>query len=231
MKWPVTFNLLGNIDTNVLKTIAVTLSGHLMYIGLATFGLVVFPFFWGLQQVWKNWSKNVQTLLFVNNNPVFFYIALSFVATLLLSVIHFALFGYNTETYMYGRYVEAVSLPLIALGLNLVRRRYILFAILITGIAALILSLRVSDAGYISGLKIPGFWQDVFWPNKGPLVWWAGGVIPLLLLGFYDSDVWRFGIIILISSCVVSLQINRHYNRIQNQSDFQDLAYIIRGVL
>jgi hypothetical protein len=219
---------LSNVDANRLETIGVTLSGHIMYIGLATFGLVFYPFLVILKKVQQNWGGNVYASLFVHNNPVFFYIILSFVTTLLLSVIHFSLSGYNVETYMYGRYVEGVSLPLIALGLKFVRRKYIFFTILITGITALILSLRVSEAGYISGLKIPGFWQDVFWPDNGPLVWWAGGVIPLLLLVLFKSNIWRFGIIIVISSSIMYLQITRHYSRIQYQSESEEFAYIIR---
>jgi hypothetical protein len=219
---------LVNADADQLLTIVVTLSGHLMYIGLATLGLALYPFMTGLQEVWANRGGKVYKLLFHRNNPVFLYMALSFMTTLLLSVVHFSIFGYSTETYIYGRYVEGVVLPLIALGLVFFRPKYMFIAILATGVAAAILSLEVSDAGYMSGLKSPGFWQDAFWRNQGPLVWWAGAVFLMLVTGFLKNEVWRFGFMVAFFLGVSYLQIDRHYRRIQYQMGSENIAYIVR---
>jgi hypothetical protein len=220
---------LVNADANQWLTVVFTLSGHLMYIGLATLGLVFYPFMLGLQKVWKNQGRNVYAVLFYQNNPVFLYMALSFMATLLLSVVHFSIYGYSTEMYIYGRYVEGVVLPLIALGLIFSKPKYMFIAILATGVAAVILSLKVSDAGNMSGLKSPGFWQDVFFPSQGPLAWWAAGVFLILLIGFLKNEVWRFGFMAIAFLSVGYLQIDRHHRRIQYQSGSESIAYIIRN--
>lgn len=219
---------LVNADVNQWLTVFVTLSGHLMYIGLATLGLVFYPFMFGLQKVRQNPGRNIYKVLFYQNNPVFLYIAMSFMTTLLFSAVHFSIYGYSTETYIYGRYVEGVVLPFIALGLIFFRPKYMFIAILMTGITAVILSLEVSDAGSISGLKSPGFWQDVFFPNQGPLAWWAGGVFLILLIGLLKNEVWRFGFMAIAFLSVAYLQIDRHHRRIQYQSGYESIAYTIR---
>jgi hypothetical protein len=199
-----------------------------MYIGLATLGLALYPFMTGLQEVWANRGGKVYKLLFHRNNPVFLYMALSFLTTLLLSAVHFSIYGYSTETYIYGRYVEGVVLPLIALGLVFFRPKYMFIAIMATGVAAAILSLDVSDAGYMSGLKSPGFWQDAFWRNQGPLVWWAAAVFLMLVTGFLKNEIWRFGFMVAVFLSVSYLQIDRHFRRIQYQMGSESIAYIVR---
>lgn len=108
-----------------VKNFVVRASGTLFYINLATLGLVFYPFFTGIIDFRSKWrKKSWEELIIIGNRPVFIFLAISFLGSMVL-----AAFGQRMrlDHWMYGRYLEAVMLPFLAMGFLLISRKKALF--------------------------------------------------------------------------------------------------------
>ena len=212
-----------------LKELAVRLSGHIMYIGLATLGLVFYPFISGLNTFRQALNKRDLFSIYTGNNSVYIYIGLAFIGTLLLSALSFTFgSGPRLDHWIYGRYVEGVILPLLAIGFLTMTTKRILASAIFIAVFAIILLAGIGDYTGTGPFNVSGFWQEFFLRDKHPLWWYLFGIIPFLAMLAFYSTCFRFVIIICVFTFASYLQIQWHNKVSINNNNRQHLAYFIR---
>ena len=205
---------------NSIIEMMVRLSGQFMYIGLATLGIVFFPIIVGMKSGFKKLKARGLGFLFLNNNPVFIFIFLSFIGTHFLSAWMFTALNTNGfHHWMYGRYVEGVVLPFIVIGLLLIDRKRILCSVLVVAALAIIIMLflpsKVDHFNYINGL---GLWQPHFMSyiqGNNPawlvlLTWVVAGLLISMSLLLPKQYMVRLLLICIVFLFVAQSQVEFH---------------------
>jgi hypothetical protein len=199
--------------------------GQFFYINLASLGLVIIPFIEGVKkccQYIREREKSWITLIFRDDFPVYIFIAGSFFGTLVIAAM--SLEGApRFDQWMYGRYVEGVALPFMAIGFVLLSKKRILLSMLILMISVLILFFSIpSKLGYYVNINGLGLWQPQtitsLIVDNAPvtiLVWTIPGIICLLFLAMFKEQRYRVYLIALVFTFTIAIQITVHNLRMR----------------
>lgn len=210
-----------------IKNLIARIAGHIFYsftgsLGLAFFGL------WELYNHLRTDAKN-GFLRFnkESKNIIFIFMLLSYFVTLIMSATMF--FGSNLrlDHWVYGRYVEGVVLPLIAIGSLFITRKKIIWVVIISGLSCLILKFGLGSFSYPVPLNIPAFWQFFVVPEQFPFGWWVLGTLPLIIIFLLKSIKFRIMIIGLVFIVASFFHIRWHMLASRDWIDRSGLAYYI----
>lgn len=161
--------------------------GQFAYLTIATFGF----FIAGIFQLAKTCiSQNYLTRLSIGPDElrralVSMFLLVSLLAVVTITATSFASQGHGPayqDEWFYGRYAEAVLLPLLAVGLAAVqRRRFVIsgtIAVMIIAVGVFIQSLSGSSAP-LNLVNVQGFWPQSIFPKGSIVLWFALGAIAL----------------------------------------------------
>ena len=192
----------------------VNILGQSSYIVIATFGIIVFVVteaskrFVLLQHDFFHHEKRIIPAL------AFVFMILSMLGIILLGSLFFSSFSdQRIDQWIYGRYSEAVLLPLFAMGLlKAWRIRYAVIAgifLMLTGLALHFISDATNTSYDIIHMTIPGFWPYSLYNHHSFLMWFGIGTVgivltavlnkryvvflmlPLFLLCIRDQNIWH----------------------------------------
>jgi hypothetical protein len=219
LQYPSAQDLLARFDlVQQLQSFLVRLTGQFFYITLATLGFVCYPFLAGMIRLYSGVKDRSLVKLAVNGNwPVYGFLALSFVGTMVLTAVFF-ITGDRFDQWLYGRYIEGVALPLLAVGFMLFSRKKAIFSlgILIASATLLILFMpTVTDyAVNINGL---GLWQTVLLgysmggnTHLTIFYWTVAGVISFAFMLLVKNPRFRVYFFLLVYAVTIALQVNHH---------------------
>jgi hypothetical protein len=199
-----------------VRDFIVRASGELFYITLATLGLVFYPFFRGIIYFRSDIKKKtLEEMTVTGNRPVYIFLAVSFLGTLILSALSLG-GGPRFDHWLYGRYLEGVTLPFLAMGIFLFSKRKAFLSIIVLAMMAMILILFMPTK--LDSIVITnelGLWQAILlgYPVGGNanltiLFWSISGFFLILISILFKNSRYRVYFFILIYVFTIALQIN-----------------------
>jgi hypothetical protein len=218
-----------------LKKLMILLAGHIMYIFIATFGVVVYPFIFAATNFFQDRNYRKVGYFVRGDNLVLIYMGLTLIGTLFLSALNFSAVESNNmrlDHWIYGRYSEAVILPLLAIGFlqasNRTTFRISLVLTVFAGLCSFVVLEGMGKPINTALLNVPAFWAKFYSSNESSILLWLLGTIPLILL--FSMTKSRFRILIVAGLFVFSsvLQLNWHVEAANGIRNRQDIAYYIR---
>jgi 4-amino-4-deoxy-L-arabinose transferase-like glycosyltransferase len=201
-----------------LRELVVRASGQLFYINLATLGLVFYPFFKIIIDFRsKIRKKSWEELIICGNRPVYIFLAISFLGTIVFSAINLE-GGQRFDHWIYGRYLDGVTLPFLAMGFLLFSKRRAFLSIILLAITTMILFFFMpSKVGYPVNINGLGLWQtQLLGYSIGEnahftiLSWSISGLFLILITIMFKNYRYRVYFFILIYAFTSALQINYH---------------------
>ncbi len=160
--------------------------GHISYLIVSSFGLILFGFIGTINKSFQLFYKS-KWYIDSGSNPakqsIPSFLALSLMGVLAMSVIFASGSESRVDHWIYGRYIEMVVLPLLALGyLSLWKKKWLYGAALFVFISGLILH-QVADMSADNNLiNTIVFWPQFLIREKNFLYWMSIGAITLFLL-------------------------------------------------
>lgn len=199
-------------------------AGHFFYLTIGTIGLIwayLINKLFGYDDLGVSVSKNL-----------FVFLILSLLGVLALSVLLFTATPEATrlDHWMYGRYVEGVTAPLILMGAMTLSLRNQTINMVIAIITALILMMGITDYTHTARMNVSAFWQDFYIREFGVFVWALSGIAVILISSILTKIRQTAGIafIALVFVWMSSLQINWHVQASHAVYPRTALAHIIR---
>ena len=154
--------------------VAARVGGQLFYVFVATLGLAWIPFLAVVRGLWferrnlRQRCRQEQPLLAVS-----LFLTLSLVGTMGLSSLMFEGMGVGRlDHWMYGRYCDALMMPLLAIGFLIFEKRTYLMAAVLGGVCAVAVHFAIDANAVRMNFNIVSLWQDYLLREQSPVVWW-----------------------------------------------------------
>jgi hypothetical protein len=200
LRYPTLAWMLAPLQTlDGIRSVALHVIAHAAYLLMGTLWLAWFGALYVARRI--NESRLQRELR--PDVLVLVYVLVAVIATLGISALHFASYrnALRLDQWMYGRYVEAVLMPLLAIGFVAMRRSRFVFGFAIAWLFAWIF---VSNAriGPTNPINISALWQMFQLPGWTAVGWCtAAGVLALCLICLpYGIRAAAFAIVFALTS-------------------------------
>jgi hypothetical protein len=217
----------ANFSIEKLINLFFRFSGHLFYSFVGSVGLILYS----LIIIGNNYIISAKRSLHDNISNrkfiMFSLFLLSYLGTLSLSVFFFHGSYLRLDQWMYGRYLEGVILPLLAIGFLFISKKNITITIVITSLLMIFLWIGISEYNYTNPINITAFWQEFYVRDLFPAAWWVLGILPIITTFFIKNLKLKAVVILLFFSFASYHQIKWHKNEYLNAGQRQELASII----
>lgn len=219
-------------DFHIWVDLGTKLLGQIAYITISSFGLALF----GLVSCFNKGrtlfsSRNDNSSHLVSAISLFLILSLFFVAG--IGAAMFASEGLaRTDHWIYGRYVDGVVLPMLAVGFLTLRQSKIkpigiLVAIMTISVTGYLIEMLNLSAPENNLVNIPAFWPQYVIDNVNFPKWMMAGSIGILcvaILGKYASIPLMIGSFVLSSTA----QMEWHKNILSNHSKSTSIVDVIK---
>ena len=213
--------------------------GQFLYLTVASFGLFLVGLYgvigWLVGGFWKPFKPSSSTM--GEKAPVAFFLIGSCLAIMGVAALNFALQEHGPITldeWFYGRYVEAVMLPIMALGVALEGyrmglRSFVFFVLLALGVAWWIQTITTSIA--INPINMLAFWPskvtDALRLHGSPTLWFGlGGLSCLWLL--VPRTRGEYALILLVWAFSSRSNLLWHRNLMEGYGKPSDLVALVQ---
>lgn len=205
------------------KAVFMTSLGHIGYLLVSTFGIIVFSLGRAMPSTFKKGWLRIYFTKVVNSpsNRVVFTMVLSIIGIVAMGAFYFS---YEAETpkrvdyWIYGRYSETVLLPMIGVGLltKWRKRTLAMSLILISFIAfTLIFTINHFNTAFedINLVNVPAFWPLTIISDVNILGWFVYGAAALLVVGFISLSWKKIIVVVCVPFFVMSIQTQRDWHQ------------------
>ena len=221
------------VDIEQTKDLLIRILGHTVYFTLASLGLILVLF----TSVYK-WCVENRSSIFVRfsegYHPVFVFISLSLLGTILLSSLLFTSgSGERFDHWVYGRYVEGVFLPVLALSLMAFLQNKSSIPIKFIFIITIVLLLILPEGKGTAPLNISSFWPQSISFLSNQSYWLQFFLVLLTILVFHYLQNKGKKIIFLAFIFIISGSSHIfliHSNHVKTHGNRHANAYIIRDI-
>ncbi len=184
--------------------------GQISYLIISSFGLIMVGFIASVNKslrLIQNSNRNDDEGINFVNHSVFLYMILSLLGVLAMGVILFSGTASGVHHWIYGRYVEMVVLPLLALGcVSFWRKSWLFGAAIFIFITGVLLN-QVADLSAGNHIyHTVAFWPQYLIHESNYIFWMTAGALALILAGrvWNDSRVGNVLVILLLVVLFVS---------------------------
>ncbi|MFO8023036.1 MAG: hypothetical protein R6U65_11260 [Perlabentimonas sp.] len=216
-------------------------AGQISYLIVSSLGLIFFGFIASITKSYRlvqRHNKNNSTAINLTSQTSFAYLALSLLGVLAMGVLFFSVGGSNRiDHWIYGRYIEMVVLPLLAIGyLSTWHKKGLLTAVFFVFTTALILNYFVDITEINLIFNTVAFWPQYLFFENNYLYWMTAGSLLLFIVGLVKSqrNLSKIGNMLVIA-CLAMVFIASsvfhgfiHYNTVSVHGKPSALVEIIR---
>jgi hypothetical protein len=200
LRYPTLAWLLAPLKTlHGVRSLALHVIAHTAYLLIGTLWLAWFA----ALHVIRRWNDARAERTFDADTLVLGYVLVAVVATVGISALHFTSYpnALRLDQWMYGRYVEAVLMPLLAVGFIAMRPGRLVAGFAIAWVLAWIFvaNARIGASNYIN---ISALWQAFQFPDWSVVGWCtAAGVLALCLIWLpYRIRAAAFALVFVLTS-------------------------------
>ena len=163
-------------------------AGQISYLIVSSLGLIYFGFIFSITKSYRlvqGHKKHNGTNVNLTDRTIFAYLTLSLLGVLAMGVIFFSIgTSGRIDQWIYGRYIEMVVLPLIALGyLSNWNKKGLLFAVFFVFVTGLLLNQLVDTELINLTVTTVAFWPQYLITETNYLYWMIAGAMILFLAG------------------------------------------------
>jgi len=219
-----------------LHSVAKT-AGHVSYLVVSSFGLILFGLINSMDKAYRFIQKIKRQHEKSHNlaeDAIFVFLVLSFLGVLAVSVIFFSGSESRVDHWIYGRYVELVILPLLALGvLSFWQKKWLYGAAFFVFLSGLLLSQLADMTAVNNLLNTSAFWpQYLIWENNF-LYWMAAGSLALIIVcrAWKESKLANMLAVLFVIACFIASAVCSslyHHHNITAQGTPSPFVHVIR---
>jgi hypothetical protein len=143
-------------------------------------------------------------------------LSLSAILIILIGSVNFVLYiddNYRIDHWFYGRYIEMILVPIIAIGLTMkINKRLTYFSIIYIVLIGTLLTFYVgknNTIDFVNAVNLASIWAVGLINNTNILLWFAISVIPIFIYLFYGLRALLPTVLLVLSS-ILLWQYNFH---------------------
>ena len=220
-----------------LSELPVRMIGQLSYLGVASFGLIHFGIFGALNIVTGRSQTYDRCMFFPSErlSRISLFLLLSLFMVIAMGSAVFVAYDCNGVQYwIYGRYAEAVVLPILALGISFhYKLRWIIFSAIFVMISGLLLAYVAHPTLGTNFINTISFWPQYIFNNSNYILWMIIGGAGILIFGFIYRMGWvgrviAIGIFVAVASISIFESANFHKHILTEYSKPSSFVDVIR---
>lgn len=232
------YRSVGGVINNVFTTSfwskwPIAIMGHFAYIIISTFGVAGYAIHFAIRSVLEKNSTYQESEEKLREKVFFLFITLSVIGTILIGALSFSLnSSLRFDQWIYGRYTEMVTLPLIGIGLVCGWRDRIVLFMCLCALAVAITFFLFVDAANSSKVNnlvnMPSFWPYYLSKSSEYIFLISIGIAGIILFRILGRKYY-FVMMIPLYLFSISAQSTWHRNILDRYSNPTSLVGFIRS--